>query len=266
MKGEKTSTKKLDSKGVASCGGESQRSKLNLVGGSNVFDDGQTEKHPASESPRTSMVETVVDVAESGNSLNDDFSSRSGTSVDLVVSGGARTSLEKAISAGAEETDQQSNLLEKAMPAEPCAQQTTEILPVQSLGGNDSTQDTISDVQIDVGYLGTKVNLESGTEHSVNDRMIAGVESNHENSEPTNSSSLYITGSESNGNKNEKTISKIPTENMTETEPLLKDLDLEATCAASLSQTTAHDCKANKDVQNSTSKLLVPLRRSDKLQ
>eukprot|EP00257_Ricinus_communis_P018246 XP_015576907.1 uncharacterized protein At4g18490 [Ricinus communis] len=236
-------------------GGKYQRIKVNPAD----FDDGQTDKLLASDNTTTSVVETTVNGEGTGISSSDKFPSRYRNIEDLVVTHGSKSLPEKTISASSEEADQQSQSLEKTMPTVPYAQKARHILPVQAVDGNDFTQDAESSIQ--AGVLATKENSECNLEHNVSDRVIVGG-SNHENSQLKNSAASWTSGSESIRGEIEKSYSERPAGNVTETGPMPDELDLEATCAASHLQERLHECKADKDIQKSTLKVLVPLKSS----
>ncbi|XP_057986197.1 uncharacterized protein At4g18490 isoform X2 [Hevea brasiliensis] len=256
---KKTSMKNPDSKGPGSDRSEHQSSKVNLAGGDDAFDDSRTKKLPASENATSSIVETTVDGAGPGNSSNGNFPSKYGNFENLVVPHSTKTSLEKIISANTEEANQQSCILEKARPMEACAQPATQILPVKSVDGNDSTQDTESDIL--ASPLATKVNTKSVAEDNVSDtdRMITVVGINCENSQ-LNSAPPYFNGLEIARNKSVKTDGEAHTGNLIGTEPLPDDQDIEASSTSSLLQTRPCGFNASEDIQMSASKLLVPTR------
>ncbi|KAF2303242.1 hypothetical protein GH714_015768 [Hevea brasiliensis] len=146
------------------------------------------------------------------------------------------------------------------MPMEACAQPTTQILRVQSVDGNDSTQDTESDIL--ASPLATKVNTKSVAEDNASDtdRMITVVGINRENLQ-LNSAPPYFNGLEIARNKSVKTDSEAQTGNLIGTEPLPNDRDIEASSTSGLLQTRPHGFNASEDMQMSASKLLVPTRR-----
>ncbi|CAK7350454.1 unnamed protein product [Dovyalis caffra] len=252
--------KSLDADGVLSDRSECQDSKINQAGGSAAFfDDGQTEKPTASESVTTSKVETSLAGGAADCSLNNILPSRSGLNEDVAVSHGARTSTEKSISGTAEETEHQSCSPERTVPSEPYAPQKTQILAVQSVSRNDSTEDIVSNVEIDVGSPSMEVDKESGAEQTVNGRIVDGTKPSHESSQEKNSDTLHLTGSEKKGGESKWTGGEIQTDNTVEAEPMPDDSDTETTSIRSLSGTAPQECNISKDIQDSASKLLVTL-------
>lgn len=256
----KTSMKNPESERVGLERSESQSAKVNLAGGDDAFVDNQTNKLPASDNAISSIIDSTFNVVGAGNSSNGNFPSQHGTIGNVVVQHSTRTSPEKIICASTKEADQQSCFLEKAMPTEAYAQLTTQVLPVQSADGNDSTRDTESDIQ--TRPLDTKVNIESVAGDNVSDRMITVVGINHGKSQ-LNLAPPYFNGVESTQSRSEKTDGETQTRNLIGTEPIPDDRDLEATSTSSILQTRPHGFKASEDIQKSASKLLAPTRRLD---
>jgi hypothetical protein len=147
------------------------------------------------------------------------------------------------------------------VPAEPYALQTTQILAVQSLSKNDSTQDIVSNVEIEIDSLRTDVDVESGAEQIVNGRIVDGTDPSHESAQPKNSDSLHLTGSDNNGGESKRTDGGTPIDNTVEAEPMPDDSDFETTSIRSFSGTAPQENNTSKDIRNSASKLLVTLAR-----
>uniref|UniRef100_A0A6N2KEP7 Uncharacterized protein n=1 Tax=Salix viminalis TaxID=40686 RepID=A0A6N2KEP7_SALVM len=255
----KTSLKNLDIDGVVSDRSVCQGSKLNQARGSDaVLDDGQTEKSLTSESVPTSKVETALGGGGGDSSLNDILPSISGMK-HVVVPQRERTFTEKSISATAEETDQESCSPNGTVSTEPYAIQTTHASAVQSLSKNNSTQDIVSNIEIEIGSLSTEVDRESGAEQIVNGRIVDGTNPSHESAQPNNSDPLHLTGSDSNGGESKRKDGGTPIGNTVEAEPMPDDSDLETTSIRSLSRTAPLENNSSKDILNSASKLLVTL-------
>ncbi|XP_055961237.1 uncharacterized protein At4g18490 [Mercurialis annua] len=117
--------------------------------------------------------------------------------------------------------------------------------------------DTDSDIQ--AGSQVSKATLAPRPDVDASDRIIAG-ESHDEKSQLKDLAALCTNRSESNGGENEKINSETSAKNIARTEPVSDDSDLEATSAASILPEGPHKFKVDKDIQKSTSKLLVPLR------
>ncbi|KAJ6416683.1 hypothetical protein OIU84_002533 [Salix udensis] len=255
----KTSLKNLDIDGVVSDRSVCQGSKLNQARGSDaVLDDGQTEKSLTSESVPTSKVETALGGGGGDSSLNDILPSISGMK-HVVVPQRERTFTEKSISATAEETDQESCSPNGTVSTEPYAIQITHASAVQSLSKNNSTQDIVSNIEIEIGSLSTEVDRESGAEQIVNGRIVDGTNPSHESAQPNNSDPLHLTGSDSNGGESKRKDGGTPIGNTVEAEPMPDDSDLETTSIRSLSRTAPLENNSSKDILNSASKLLVTL-------
>ncbi|KAJ6377262.1 hypothetical protein OIU76_026267 [Salix suchowensis] len=255
----KTSLKNLDIDGVVSDRSVCQGSKLNQARGSDaVLDDGQTEKSLTSESVPTSKVETALGGGGGDSSLNDILPSISGMK-HVVVPQRERTFTEKSISATAEETDQESCSPNGTVSTEPYAIQTTHASAVQSLSKNNSTQDIVSNIEMEIGSLSTEVDRESGAEQIVNGRIVDGTNPSHESAQPNNSDPLHLTGSDSNGGESKRKDGETPIGNTVEAEPIPDDSDLETTSIRSLSRTAPLENNSSKDILNSASKLLVTL-------
>ncbi|GAV61507.1 hypothetical protein CFOL_v3_05034 [Cephalotus follicularis] len=247
VKGEKTSNKNLDSKGDALDMSKCQGSKIQLPEGTCAVDANLTTNLPALETLDNSKAETLVGDLGACNSENETFNSSSAISGNVVVPHEDKTFQEKTKSSSAEETDQR--LLVKAMSTEPYAQQTTQNLTVQSVIGNESTQDTVSDIQPEVCSLVKKVTSISGGE------QIYEMKSNHEDSEWKNLSSRNTAKSES--KETERLASNVAMANGDKPEPSQKELYLEDTSSVRLLKNTMHDNSAKSDAQNSPSKMLL---------
>ncbi|KAK9265621.1 hypothetical protein L1049_021505 [Liquidambar formosana] len=254
-KGDKKSNKCSDSKGINSDRSECQDSKIYLAEGVSAIDD-STLKLPALESVTTSKADTLKCGRGNLSYKNDDTPSKSATFGNLVVPLGANTLPEQTIITSTGETEQQSQPPPNIISTKPYAQQIIQDLSVQPVSENDLTRDTVSEEHTEVCVMDMKLNSSSGGEQS---KIILGSGSNLENSQLKNSPPLHSKEPQNNNNDRKKLGSDdhVPVENVDGSKPAQGDLDLEDASITSVSRKMMTDTKADRENQNSTSKLLL---------
>ncbi|XP_057949074.1 uncharacterized protein At4g18490 isoform X2 [Malania oleifera] len=268
MKEEKKSNKSQDNKGVALDKSEStsKGSKNRFAEGTSAFDDSTILELPPLGSGTTSKVETPVDGHGNLDSGDDNCPSKS-MSANLGVSPAAETLVERTPS-NAEETDQENQPLERTVSTKTYAQQINGVLPVQSASGNDSIQDTVSELQTEVCVLDTKVNGNSDGEQTISAKTVPGLGPNREKSRLKDSLLPLLVGPQnSNGEGN-----ALGSDNHAllgskdDPEPNQGDSGLEDTSITSVSKSALHGSKAHQENHNSTSKFFLAPLNSDKLE
>ncbi|XP_065882207.1 uncharacterized protein At4g18490-like [Euphorbia lathyris] len=225
---------------------EQQGSKLKMAGCSDAFDDCQTDNLPASDNVTAPTVKTTTDCAGTRDASNIG---------ELVLTYEVQTSPQKSLSVSPKDKEQQIYLDEKENFTEPVAPDTTQVLPAQSFDGNDSTQATESDTEIDTPA--PEVNTESVVEQNVTHRKIDVLRSDPDNSQLKISDPPHNNESGSNRAESEKAHSETPAGNMIGTAPVQDDD--EVTSAATLSRTRSHS-DTSKNIQMPALILLAPLR------
>ncbi|XP_024168983.1 uncharacterized protein At4g18490 isoform X1 [Rosa chinensis] len=224
---EKSSKNQDSSKEVVSDGAGCEGSKVDLAEGISKLDG-------VSETVATSKIDTVLVDPGNTNSMND-CASESETSGNFELPPGPRCQ-EQIMSESIEESNQQSDLPEKAMSIESYAEQTTHDLPAELVVDSDG------DAGVDGKY----------------DKMLIGDGPNHEDSPLKNSSPLDI-GSLGSGDR-----SMSGSDTLTENdEPAKGSLDNGEALTTLVSRKTSHDIKSIKGTQNSTLKLPLSTQASE---
>ena len=257
-KGEKTCKKSQESEAVAS--ESSEVSKIDLA----LEDDCITAKLPVSQDAASSKAETSKGGAEACNYIDDPCPSKAVplqglVPGNLVPAQGSRSSPEKTVDTDAKETCKSSLLSDRAVSSELYDQQSLQSSPMDSFSGNNSNQETVSDMQAEVCFQGRRVNTSSAAEHNVSDKMIINKGSTLEKLHWKNSFPL----SESARDDRKGAGGNIPAE-IDDSQSVQGDIIPQDISTASLTRELLENNGAKKDILNPTPKLpLVSLDRLD---
>ncbi|XVF87370.1 hypothetical protein PTKIN_Ptkin18bG0114900 [Pterospermum kingtungense] len=169
-KGGKTCKKSQETEAAAS--ESSEVSKMDLA----LEDDCITAKLSVSKDAANPKAETSKGGAEACNSIDDPCPSKA-VSLQGIVPGnlvpgqGSGISPEQTVDTNAKETYKSSPVADGAVSSELCDQQSLQSSPMDSLSGNNSNQETVSNMQAEVCSQG-RINTSSAAEHNVSDKMI----------------------------------------------------------------------------------------------
>ncbi|XP_024029262.1 LOW QUALITY PROTEIN: uncharacterized protein At4g18490 [Morus notabilis] len=249
-KEEKASSKKQDDTEKISSDGsgtEGPGSKLQL--------DDIAMKLPTSEDVTTPNSEALLCGPGNLKSTKKD-QAMDVSSGDSILLNSARSSPEKAMSNSTEAIDQQIHLSEKAISKERYSQHAVLNFPGQSFNGVDSNRDTLKDEKTESCQRGNGVHITSSRREDVNDKMMDGVSSYHEDLPSKNSSPPSISNSGKNKGWMNKSGSDVSTVNVDGNESAEGDLDLEENSISSISRKALHEIKSSKE--NCTSRAELP--------
>ncbi|XVF25690.1 hypothetical protein REPUB_Repub13aG0235500 [Reevesia pubescens] len=255
-KGEKTCKKSQESKAVAS--ESSEVSKIDQA----PKDDCITARFPVSKDAANSKAETSKVWAEACNSIDDPCPPKAAPTQGLapenfVAEQGSRISPEKSVGTNVKETYKSSPLSERELSSELYDQQSLQSSPMDSLSGNNSNQETVSDMQAEVCSHGRRVNTSSAADQNVSHKMIRNEGSILENLHCNNSFPL----SESDRDERKGAGGNIPAE-VDDSRSVQGNIILKDICTASLSREILDNGAPKKDIQKPTPKL--PLVSSDR--
>lgn len=236
-------TKKISSDGS---GTEGPGSKLQL--------DDIAMKLPTSEDVTTPNSEALLCGPGNLKSTKKD-QAMDVSSGDSSLLNSARSSPEKAMSNSTEAIDQQIHLSEKAISKERYSQHAILNFPGQSFNGVDSNRDTLKDEKTESCQRGNGVHITSSQREDVNDKMMDGISSYHEDLPSKNSSPPSVSNSKNKGRMN-KSGSDVSTVNVDGNESAEGDLDLEENSISSISRKALHEIKSSKE--NCTSRAELP--------
>lgn len=230
------------------------------------IDDMESTKIPPSERVTTSNVENLGSSLDNCDTMRDNPPEKSTASGQIVVPHGVRNTSERTTTTRAERSDQQSQPLEKAVSTEPCSQHAIRDVSVKSVSAKNSTRDTVTELQAEVGLPNTRFNNVSGGEKNVDTEMILDSVPNHEDEKMKNPSPLHMEEPQINNSQRNKLASSnhVPFDSTSGSEPSQSDLDLEDTSTTRASRRMLLDAKASRQNQNLTSKLpLATLSKSN---
>ncbi|WRX25910.1 hypothetical protein QQP08_018397, partial [Theobroma cacao] len=255
-KGEKTCKKSQDSKAVAL--ESSEVSKIDQA----LKDDWITAKLPVSSDAANLKAETPKCGAEACNSIDDPCPSQAvpleGLAPgNMVAAEGARISPEKTVDTNTKETYKSSTLSDRAVSLELYDQQSLQSSPMDSLSGNNSNHEPVSNMHAEVCSQRRRINTSSAADQNVNDTMITKEGSKHENLHQKSTFPL----SESDRDDRKGAGGNIPAE-IVDSQSVLGDILLKDISTASLSREIVDNTGAMKDIQNPTPEL--PLVSSDR--
>lgn len=256
-KGEKTCKKNQETEAAAS--ESSEVSKIDLA----LEDDCITAKLPVSKDAASPKAETSKVGAEVCNSIDNPCPSKvvpiqGIVPGNLVPGQGSGISPEQTLDTNAKETDKSSPVADREVSSELYDQQSLQSSPMDSLSGNNSNQETVSNMQAEVCSQGRRINTSSAAEHNVSEKMINTEVIIHEKLQEKNSFPL----SESAGDKKEAGVN-IP-EEIGESRSVQGDIIPKDISSESLTRELLENTGAEKDFMNPTPKLpLVSTDRSD---
>ncbi|PSR98620.1 hypothetical protein CEY00_Acc25139 [Actinidia chinensis var. chinensis] len=228
-------------------------------------------KLPASVSATTSKIESpflghgdldsIKKNSPSSSARNDNSPSKSATLQNEVAPMETRIMSEKTATTFTQEKNQESHEQEKISSPEAYAQETVQDLSVQSVSENESTQNTSSELQLEVSSMATKAIINAGAEQNVICKSVDGLGFNCENPVLQNSPAEHMARSlhnnyESNkfGSSNNVSICDAGTE------PAQDDSYSEDISTISVSMEAMDVMKASGDDQNANRKTqLAPL-------
>ncbi|XP_021295020.1 uncharacterized protein At4g18490 isoform X2 [Herrania umbratica] len=248
-KGEKTRKKSQDSKAVAL--ESSEVSNIDQA----LEDDCITAKLPVSKDAPNLKAETPKGGAEACNSIDDPCPSKA-VSIEglapgnMVAAEGTRISPEKTVDTNAKETYKSSTLSDSAVSLELYDQQSLQSSPMDSLSGNNSNQEPVSNMHAEVCSQGRIINASSAADQNANDTVITNEGSKHQKLHQKNTFPL----SESDRDDKKGASGNIPAE-IVDSQSMQGDILLKDISTASLSTEILDNTGGMKDTQNPTPEL-----------
>ncbi|GFZ06133.1 hypothetical protein Acr_18g0003030 [Actinidia rufa] len=234
---------------------------------------GLTPKLPASVGETTSKIESpvgghgvLVSIKKNSPShamRNDNSPSKSATLQNEVSPMETRTMSEKTATTITQENNQESHEQEKISSPEPYAQETIQDLSVQSVSENESTQNTASELQLEVSSMAAKATRNAGVEQSVICKSVDGLGFNCENPVLENSPAEHMARSTRTNDESNKFGSSTNTSvGDAGAEPAQGDSYAEDISTISVSMEAMDVMKVSGDDQNANRKTQLALLSS----
>ncbi|XP_038688866.1 uncharacterized protein LOC119988032 [Tripterygium wilfordii] len=187
---------------------------------------------------------------------NETCASESGAIENLVVLHGARPSTDESVTKNAEETEEQSQLPDKATAPESNVEQILKIGSTNFVGQDDRDQNIVSDIQTDACSQGVKENTSSVGELNFSDQLTPAIGSNNEKSQSSAPPS-YITGLDGVKYERGESCSEIASKKLDEAKSAQGDSNLYDTSIVNIlmKKLDDNDINADLDIQSSAAKL-----------